>query len=102
MQADGITEEELAVAVGYLSGSTVLALEDPGTRMARLGAGELTKRGVVPIGETLAGYAAVTPADVARGRGTCVRRPRVGGRGRPRPRVRSDLTPVRSAGVTDP
>jgi predicted Zn-dependent peptidase len=66
VQADGIGVEELEVAVGYLSGSTVLALEDPGTRMARLGAGELTKRGVVPIDETLDGYAAVTPDDVAR------------------------------------
>jgi predicted Zn-dependent peptidase len=66
VQADGIGAEELEVAVGYLSGSTVLALEDPGTRMARLGAGELTTRGVVPIEETLDGYAAVTPDDVAR------------------------------------
>ena len=66
VQSDGITDEELEVAVGYLSGSTVLALEDPGTRMARLGAGELTRRGVVPIADTLDGFAHVTHEDVVR------------------------------------
>ncbi len=66
VQSDGITDEELEVAVGYLSGSTVLALEDPGTRMARLGAGELTRRGVVPIADVLDGYAGVTHEDVVR------------------------------------
>jgi predicted Zn-dependent peptidase len=66
VQSDGITDEELEVAVGYLSGSTVLALEDPGTRMARLGAGELTRRGVVSIAEVLDGYAGVSHADVVR------------------------------------
>jgi predicted Zn-dependent peptidase len=66
VQGHGITDEELEVAVGYLTGSMVLALEDPGTRMARLGAGELTKRGVVPITETLDGFASVGQDDVVR------------------------------------
>ena len=35
--ADGITEEEHEVAVGYLEGSMLLGLEDTGSRMARLG-----------------------------------------------------------------
>ncbi|MFZ2964935.1 MAG: pitrilysin family protein, partial [Rhodoglobus sp.] len=38
----GVTEEELARAVGQLSGSSALALEDSDTRMSRLGRSELT------------------------------------------------------------
>ncbi len=35
MAADGITAEELDIAVGYLTGAYVLGLEDTGSRMAR-------------------------------------------------------------------
>ena len=66
VQADGITDEEMRVAVGYLTGSTILALEDPGTRMARLGSGEITRGSAIPLDEVLAGYRSVTNDDVAR------------------------------------
>ena len=35
--ADGITDDELAVAIGYLTGAYELGLEDTGARMSRLG-----------------------------------------------------------------
>ena len=44
--ADGIDDEELAVATGYLSGSFELGLEDTGARMAR-NAAQLTTSGAV-------------------------------------------------------
>jgi predicted Zn-dependent peptidase len=63
---DGITDDELDVALGYLEGSLVLGLEDSGSRMARLG-GSLTVRGHVrTIDEQLARYRAVTRDDVQR------------------------------------
>ncbi len=39
---DGITDQELAVAAGYLEGSMLLGLEDSGSRMGRLGRSELS------------------------------------------------------------
>lgn len=60
----GPTSDELAMAVGYLSGATVLALEDAASRMARLGGGELVGR-VVPVADTLAAIEAVD-ADAVR------------------------------------
>ncbi len=63
---DGITHDELDVALGYLEGSLVLGLEDSGSRMARLG-GSLTVRGHVrTIDEQLDRYRAVTRDDVQR------------------------------------
>ena len=63
---DGVTADELDVALGYLEGSLVLGLEDSGSRMARLG-GSLTVRGHVrTIDEQLDRYRAVTRADVQR------------------------------------
>src|SRR5699024_2266358 len=41
LAAQGISEEELRKAKGQLSGGTVLALEDPGSRMSRLGRAEM-------------------------------------------------------------
>ena len=34
---DGITDDELAIAIGYLTGAYELGLEDTGARMSRLG-----------------------------------------------------------------
>jgi predicted Zn-dependent peptidase len=63
---EGVTADELDVALGYLEGSLVLGLEDSGSRMARLG-GSLTVRGHVrTIDEQLDRYRAVTRADVQR------------------------------------
>lgn len=65
LAADGVDSDELAAAIGYLQGATVLGLEDPGSRMARLAGGELMGR-TVPVGESLDGFAAVTSDDVSR------------------------------------
>ncbi len=61
---DGITEEELRKAVGQLSGGIVLALEDTGSRMSRLGRAELVSGEFQDIDETLARIQAVTVDDV--------------------------------------
>jgi predicted Zn-dependent peptidase len=44
--SDGIDDDELEVAIGYLTGAYVLGLEDTGSRMARIG-GSLTVYGEV-------------------------------------------------------
>jgi predicted Zn-dependent peptidase len=66
LRADGITDDELAVAKGYLTGSFLLGLEDTASRMARLG-GLLTTTGAIrPVDDQLARWQAVTQADVCR------------------------------------
>jgi predicted Zn-dependent peptidase len=63
--ADGPTDDELDVARGCLVGSYLLGLEDPGSRMARLGT-QLTCLGEVRrLDEQVASYEAVTGDDVA-------------------------------------
>ncbi len=57
--ADGITDEELDVAVGYLTGAFELGLEDTGARMARSGGQLITTGAVRPIAEQVARWAAV-------------------------------------------
>ncbi|ASN19654.1 M16 family metallopeptidase [Arthrobacter sp. YN] len=61
---EGITEEELRKAVGQLSGGIVLALEDTGSRMSRLGRAELVSGEFQDIDETLARIQAVTVEEV--------------------------------------
>ena len=61
---DGITEDELRKAVGQLSGGIVLALEDTGSRMSRLGRAELVSGEFQDIDETLARIQAVTVDEV--------------------------------------
>jgi predicted Zn-dependent peptidase len=59
LTADGITDDELDIAVGYLTGAFELGLEDTGARMAR-SAGQLITTGAVrPIEEQVARWAAV-------------------------------------------
>lgn len=58
--ANGISAHEFEIAMGYLVGSTVLGLEDPGSRMARLGSGLLTYGLVRSIDEQLARIRAIT------------------------------------------
>ncbi|HEX9258744.1 MAG TPA: pitrilysin family protein [Acidimicrobiales bacterium] len=66
LRTDGITDDELAVAKGYLTGSFLLGLEDTTSRMARLG-GLLTTTGAIrPVDEQLARWEAVTQDDVCR------------------------------------
>ncbi|MEX2626632.1 MAG: insulinase family protein, partial [Ilumatobacteraceae bacterium] len=63
---DGITDDELEIAVGFLTGSYEMGLEDSGARMSRLG-GMLTTMGEIRSVETqLARWAAVTHDDVRR------------------------------------
>ncbi len=64
--SDGLSTEELRVAIGYLTGSMVLAFDDPSTRLARLGMGELVRGGVIRPSVSLAGYESVTADDVIR------------------------------------
>lgn len=60
LAAEGITEDELRKAKGQLSGGTVLALEDPGSRMSRLGRAEMITGEFQDLDEALARVAAVT------------------------------------------
>jgi len=62
--ADGITDEELEVAVGYLTGAFELGLEDTGARMARNGGLLLTTGTVRPIDQQVARWAAVDQSAV--------------------------------------
>ncbi|WP_406863476.1 pitrilysin family protein [Streptomyces sp. HUAS MG47] len=60
----GITDEELTRAIGQLSGSTVLGLEDTGALMNRIGKSELCWGTQMSVDDMLARMAAVTPDDV--------------------------------------
>jgi predicted Zn-dependent peptidase len=61
---DGITERELAIAKGNLRAETLLACEDSGARMSRIGAGLLLHGEVLPVDEVLARVEALTVDDV--------------------------------------
>jgi len=63
---DGISDEELDVAVGYLTGAFELGLEDTGARMARNGGQLVTTGSVRPIDEQVARWAAVDQVAVKR------------------------------------
>lgn len=60
----GVSEEELKKALGQLSGGIVLALEDSGSRMSRLGRAELVTGEYLDIDESLARIRQVTAAEV--------------------------------------
>ncbi|GAA1256196.1 pitrilysin family protein [Kitasatospora nipponensis] len=62
--AEGITEEELARAIGQISGSTVLGMEDTGSLMNRIGKAELSYGHHLSVDEMLAKIAGVTLEDV--------------------------------------
>jgi len=61
---DGVLADELAQAIGQVSGGLVLGLEDSGARMSRLGRAELTYGELASVEDTLARIAAVTADDV--------------------------------------
>jgi predicted Zn-dependent peptidase len=63
--ADGITERERELALGFLEGSLELAQEDTGSRMARIGRGEQARSELLTLDEHLAKLRAVTTDDVA-------------------------------------
>ncbi len=60
----GLPDDELQRAIGQLSGSTVLGLEDTGALMHRLGKSELCWGEQMSVDEMLAKISAVTPDDV--------------------------------------
>ena len=62
--ADGVTERELAIAKGNLRAETLLACEDSGARMSRIGAGQLLHGEVLTVDEVLARVEALTLEDV--------------------------------------
>ncbi|MFB7941370.1 M16 family metallopeptidase, partial [Streptomyces sp. NPDC056049] len=62
--SEGLTDEEIARAVGQLSGSTVLGLEDTGALMNRIGKSELCWGTQMSVDDMLARIAAVTPDEV--------------------------------------
>jgi len=64
--AHGVTDEELDVARGYLAGSTLLGLEDPGACAGRIGRGLLVHGRVTTVDELVGRYRAVGHDDVRR------------------------------------
>ena len=74
--ADGITEDELRIATGYLEGSLLLGLEDSGGRMGRLGRGVVQRGRPTTVDEHVAGIRAVTVGDVQRVLERVLRTPR--------------------------
>jgi predicted Zn-dependent peptidase len=64
--ADGITDEELAIAKGFLTGSYEMSLEDSGARMARIGGMLVTMGEVRSVEDQLARWDAVTHDHVRR------------------------------------
>jgi predicted Zn-dependent peptidase len=62
--AAGLTDEEVARGKGMLKGSLVLGLEDTGSRMTRLGKGELLYDQLLGVDELIAQVDAVTPEQV--------------------------------------
>ncbi|MEV7123361.1 M16 family metallopeptidase [Kitasatospora griseola] len=61
---EGITEEELRRAIGQISGSTVLGMEDTGSLMNRIGKAELSYGHHLSVDEMLQKMAEVTLDDV--------------------------------------
>jgi len=61
---DGLSTDELQRGKGQLRGSIVLGLEDPASRMTRLGKSELVYPRLEPVDEILARIDAVTQDDV--------------------------------------
>jgi predicted Zn-dependent peptidase len=62
--AEGVTAEELARAKGSLRGSLALAMEDPNSRMVRLGRDELAAAPHLSVDERIARLDAVTSDDI--------------------------------------
>jgi predicted Zn-dependent peptidase len=64
--AHGPTAQELDVAKGAFQGSTLISLEDTGSRMARIATSVVLRDRVVPLDDLLAAIDAVTVDDVQR------------------------------------
>ncbi|MBV9093041.1 MAG: insulinase family protein [Streptosporangiaceae bacterium] len=73
----GLTDAELARGKGQVRGSIVLGLEDPSSRMSRLGKSELVYPRLEPVDEVLASIDAVTHDDVRAVAAEILTRPKV-------------------------
>ncbi|HEY6567561.1 MAG TPA: pitrilysin family protein [Actinomycetota bacterium] len=62
----GLTQEEFDRAKGHVKGSLVLALEDPGGRMSRLGKSEIAQGEILTVNESLRRIERVTLDDAKR------------------------------------
>jgi predicted Zn-dependent peptidase len=60
----GLTDAELARGKGQVRGSIVLGLEDPSSRMSRLGKSELVYPKLEPVDEVIASIDGVTHDDI--------------------------------------
>jgi len=60
----GLTDEELERGKGQMRGSIVLGLEDPSSRMSRIGKSELVYPRLEPVEETLDRIESVTHDDI--------------------------------------
>lgn len=69
----GVSDEELERAKGHMRGASVLALEDPASRMSRLGKLELTGSEIFSLDEIIARIDAVTRDQVSRVAGDLLR-----------------------------
>jgi predicted Zn-dependent peptidase len=72
----GLTDAELDRGKGQLRGSIVLGLEDPSSRMSRLGKSELVYPRLEPVDEILAAIEAVSHDDVRRVAAEVLARPK--------------------------
>jgi predicted Zn-dependent peptidase len=75
--ASGLTDDELDRGKGQLRGSMVLGLEDPSSRMSRLGKSELVHPRLESVDEILSSIAAVTHEDIRRVASEILARPKV-------------------------
>jgi predicted Zn-dependent peptidase len=64
VRRDGVTDDELDIAKGFLTGSFELGLEDTGARMSRHGGLLVTTGEVLPVEEQVGRWAAVDQAAV--------------------------------------
>jgi predicted Zn-dependent peptidase len=62
--SSGLTDAELERGKGQVRGGIVLGLEDPSSRMTRLGKSELVYPGLEPVDDVLAAIDAVTHDDI--------------------------------------
>jgi predicted Zn-dependent peptidase len=72
----GLTKEELDRGKGQLRGSIVLGLEDPASRMTRIGKAELVYPRLEPVDEILGRIDAVTLDDVREAAGAILSQPK--------------------------
>ncbi len=75
--ADGLDAAELALGQGQLRGGLVLGLEDPASRMHRLGKSELVHHELLGVDDVLGRVASVTLDDVQRVAAQVLLRPEV-------------------------